>query len=603
MSAKTKTIMINDAQAPPTKPLRIGVFGGSFNPIHLGHALLAITTQQTKPVDQVVLVPVFKHAVKRDLLPFEHRVAMCRLAVAPFANSTSTNNAGGPSIQVSTIEQRVGASNGAMLKALKDEYPPGTKLFWICGDDFFRWMERPKGLETLKEVSGLIVQRRLHKGGEGEDRFFKEPIDEINVRAVAARLNLTVDFIYGELPHFSSTLVRKAPGHWRSFLPQTVADYLEERPELLQKLIANLEADSIREEKAEQGGKQSTKNKDTDELGKRKRGEPAEMSKPLDEKGLALRDASVWIERGINVVHSLQVERGRSGLWLSLGTDQSKTDANGVQAKTDALLKETLEQDIKGLEKSFSEGSRLDEVLGLAYELRQVPIWLKRDRAILQQRFDSLVHMKGVKGWMTRLALLEKFNPRIDVLMNSLLRALTEIRNCNGAAEEYEGRKKDGDESRDLMPRLLWKWSQAKEALGRERAFVCAGGPQASIIVSQSLEMRQRLNECIQEKDRKIRMVLSFNEQASTMQSAPDALHRMLETLTLLEWTLMRSFASSTPISLVHKLLSNNNTPSGGGGSPSDNRFEVEQFFHASTTAIDFLLTLAKALAAASCAG
>ena len=68
------------------RPPTIGVFGGSFNPIHLGHALLAIMTQQTKPFDSVVLVPVYKHAVKRDLLPFEDRVQMCKLAVATFGD-------------------------------------------------------------------------------------------------------------------------------------------------------------------------------------------------------------------------------------------------------------------------------------------------------------------------------------------------------------------------------------------------------------------------------------------------------------------------------------------------------------------------------------
>ena len=74
--------------------LTIGVFGGSFNPVHLGHALLAITTQQTKSVDQVVLVPVYKHAVKQNLLPFHDRVQMCQLAIASF----------GDALTVSTIE-------------------------------------------------------------------------------------------------------------------------------------------------------------------------------------------------------------------------------------------------------------------------------------------------------------------------------------------------------------------------------------------------------------------------------------------------------------------------------------------------------------------
>ena len=105
------------------EPLTIGVFGGSFNPIHLGHALLAITTQQTMPVNAVVLVPVYKHAVKRDLLPFDDRVRMCQLAVQPFSSNNtleSSNNA----ISVSTIERDVGESNGAMLRGLKKLLSP-----------------------------------------------------------------------------------------------------------------------------------------------------------------------------------------------------------------------------------------------------------------------------------------------------------------------------------------------------------------------------------------------------------------------------------------------------------------------------------------------
>ena len=85
-------------------PLSIGVFGGSFNPIHLGHALLAITTQQTKSIDEVVLVPVFKHYIKTDLLPFEDRVAMAELAVRPYSSG------GNSGVSVSTIEREVGES-------------------------------------------------------------------------------------------------------------------------------------------------------------------------------------------------------------------------------------------------------------------------------------------------------------------------------------------------------------------------------------------------------------------------------------------------------------------------------------------------------------
>ena len=48
------------------------------------------------------------------------------------------------------------------------------------------------------------------------DSFFKEPMNEHEIRATASTLNLSIHFIYGELPHFSSTLVRRAPGTWKS---------------------------------------------------------------------------------------------------------------------------------------------------------------------------------------------------------------------------------------------------------------------------------------------------------------------------------------------------------------------------------------------------
>jgi nicotinate (nicotinamide) nucleotide adenylyltransferase len=295
--------------AGATRPLTIGVFGGSFNPIHLGHALLAITVQQTTRVDQVVLVPVYKHAVKTDLLPFSDRVNMCRLAVAAF----------GSDVTVSTIEEEVGESNGAMLRALKLQYPADTKFLWICGDDFFRWMDRPKGLETVAEVSGLIVQRRLHRhendnsNNNNSDMFYKEPVDEARVRAVAVKMDVEIEYIYGELPHFSSTLVRRAPGHWRSFLTQTVVQYLDERPHLLKQLIANLEADAEAEASSSSSSTPLSSSLQTTATSTTATHD-ARSPSTIHTYGVA---AGI-VMRGLEAVHVLQTERGHTGLRLSI---------------------------------------------------------------------------------------------------------------------------------------------------------------------------------------------------------------------------------------------------------------------------------------------
>lgn len=538
------------------EPMTIGVFGGSFNPIHLGHVLLAITVRQTKAVDQVVLVPVFKHAVKRDLLPFDDRVRMCQLSVG-----------GNDGMTVSTIERDIGESNGAMLKGLKKQYPPNSRFLWICGDDFIRWMDRPKGLETLREVDGLIVQRRLHRADEedgAKDRFYKMPLDEQKIRRVAAQLDLEIDVIYGELPHFSSTLVRKAPGNWKSFLPQSVGKYLDARPHLLKQLQINLDVDAKREHSVEA-------------------------------VTLPPGAAAACVLRGLDVVHALQHERGRTGLFLSMGTATSKDMLIEAQAATDAIVQEIRqahEEEQKHLED-------FDEVLALAAELQYIPVWLERDRDVSQKRGEELAKLGGIDGWNKRVALIEKFNPRVDVLVNAAVRALTEILGFFKQQTVTTKQRKV-----DATPDSLLKWSQAKEALGRLRAFVCAGGPTAPSIVRESLDMRERVNMRIAAKERKIALVLPLSErmksQRTKPQSAPsEALYHMLEEVTVWEWSLMACFASSTPLPLVHKLVANKDKVNQDHGV----EFDMEKFFGASSSAIDFLLTFAKAMTASGCAG
>lgn len=512
-------------------PLTIGVFGGSFNPIHLGHVLLAITVQQTKAVDRVVLVPVYKHAVKKDLLPFENRVQMCHLAVAHNLN-----------MEVSTIEKDVGESNGAMLRGLKQQYPEGTRFLWICGDDFIRWMDRPKGLETLREVHGLIVQRRLHRDEEF-DRFYKMPLDEQKIRKVAAQLDLDIDIIYGELPHFSSTLVRKTPGNWKSFLPQAVVKYLDERPPLLAQLQANLDIDA----KSEQ-----------------------------QQQPVVPPAASACILRGLDAVHALQRERGSTGM-LSMGTEASQEKLKLAQANTDSIVAE-IQAACKDEEETLSD---YDEVLSLAAELQYIPAWLQRDRDVLSKKGKDLVQLEGVEGWNKRVALVDKFNYRIDVLIHATIRALQEILE----------KSKRTQKSATPTPQSLLYWCEAKEALGRLRAFVSSAGPNASALVGESLKMRERLNSKIQKKERKLALVLPQNKQFQL--SEHNALNSMLEQVTLSEWSLMACFASSTPLPLIHKLVAER----------KDGPFNVEEFFEASSAAIDFLLTFAKALAASECAG
>ena len=520
------------------------------------------------------MVPVFKHARKTNLLPFEDRVEMCKLAIAPFASTS-----GG--VSVCEIEREVGASNAPMLRAIREKYQRlhanrKIELYWICGDDVFTWIEKPKGVETMAEVSGLIVQRRLHKGTT-KDSFYKEELDETKIRAIGLRLNLAISFIYGELPHFSSTLVRNAPGRWRSFLPQSVASYLEAKPELLAKLHENLEIEAAKEEATLQ---------------------PERKRQRLDKDAVSIRaptdtdKAADLIIRGLDVVHKLQFERGQTGLLLSIGSDALKEKLKSVQSNTDASIR-----DVGSLQDDELGG--LDEARALREELRLASSWLERDRTVIGKRYLELKDLGGEQAWLARYAIASKFNHRIDVIFGCIVRSLQEIIDIDGSV----GENLIATATSPLQdaPDLLLTWHEGKEALGRLRAFICSGGRSAPEIIKSSLKIRQLLHNVVDSKNRRIERIVALGEDrhspsdpTSAQYGVSTALHRLLEEVSLFEWLLMGSFAPSTPLPLMHKLLSEE--------SNKEKQFDVERFFFSASAAIDLMLSETKALAAFGCA-
>lgn len=66
--------------------MKIGLFGGSFNPIHKGHLHLAESVKNACRLDHVLLMPAgtAPHKSSADYAPAEHRLAMCRLAAKPY---------------------------------------------------------------------------------------------------------------------------------------------------------------------------------------------------------------------------------------------------------------------------------------------------------------------------------------------------------------------------------------------------------------------------------------------------------------------------------------------------------------------------------------
>ena len=160
--------------------MRIALFGGSFNPPHIAHVLDVATVLSCVAIDQVWVVPTFKHAFGKSLTSFEHRLAMTQAAMAPF----------GERVVVSTLERDVGGESRTIHlvdRMLAEDANRSISL--IVGSDILDHLHTWKESTRLLSLAQLIVLRRA--GYEREDeRLIGPVIPEVSSTKVRAHLAL-----------------------------------------------------------------------------------------------------------------------------------------------------------------------------------------------------------------------------------------------------------------------------------------------------------------------------------------------------------------------------------------------------------------------------
>ncbi len=126
--------------------MRLGVFGGSFDPVHLGHLILAEQSREQVGLDRVLFIPAARppHKQGRVLTPFAQRAEMLALAIA-----------GHPSFQVSEIEKdRPGPSFTVDTLTELHQQHSGAELFLLVGADMARdlptWYQPARILELAE---------------------------------------------------------------------------------------------------------------------------------------------------------------------------------------------------------------------------------------------------------------------------------------------------------------------------------------------------------------------------------------------------------------------------------------------------------------------
>jgi nicotinate-nucleotide adenylyltransferase len=141
---------------------RIGLFGGTFNPIHRGHLAVARQLRRSFPLERVYLIPSREppHKSRSELVDANHRLAMIELALAARTDDALCLcelelRREGPSYTVDTVD------------AFRRELAPADDLFLIMGADAFLELDAWRRWRTLLARVNLIVMSRPGSFGDG----------------------------------------------------------------------------------------------------------------------------------------------------------------------------------------------------------------------------------------------------------------------------------------------------------------------------------------------------------------------------------------------------------------------------------------------------
>lgn len=197
-----------------SRSYRLGVMGGTFDPIHIGHLACAEQAREAFGLDAVIFMPAGDPWMKRerDVADAQDRLAMVRLAVRD-----------NPCFDVSRLEvDRPGRTYTVdTLRTLRDHYPDNVDMFFISGADaMFRILEWRDADEVGRLAHLVALTRPGYEISDARRRYMRTHASILHLW----QLDVTALSV-------SSTDLRekvRAGKSIRYLVPQVVADYIQE---------------------------------------------------------------------------------------------------------------------------------------------------------------------------------------------------------------------------------------------------------------------------------------------------------------------------------------------------------------------------------------
>lgn len=153
-------------------PLKIGIFGGTFDPVHVGHLRIAEEAREYLALDALLFIPAASppHKPDRRVASFEHRRQMLKIAVE-----------GHPHFQVSDLENRLPGKSYTVitLRKLHEEYQDDTIFYFLLGLDSFLELCTWWHFLELFGLARMVVLRRPGCHDEHVEAFLKENVSSL----------------------------------------------------------------------------------------------------------------------------------------------------------------------------------------------------------------------------------------------------------------------------------------------------------------------------------------------------------------------------------------------------------------------------------------
>ena len=171
---------------------KVGIYGGTFDPIHNGHLRVIVELLSKKIVDQIILIPAGEPRLRIEapIADGQTRLEMCGLAIkdlpVELIEKVSVSDIeikrSGPTYAIETVEELISSTKSELSERTDVE------LFWIIGSDAYANIDKWHRADELKEmVSFIVIDRPGADPNDGLD------IDALDLSATQIRNDIVAN--------------------------------------------------------------------------------------------------------------------------------------------------------------------------------------------------------------------------------------------------------------------------------------------------------------------------------------------------------------------------------------------------------------------------